>query len=162
MPDRFDAEQVARLRVALARVARALDRRARGGTLTGTQASVLATAAVRGPVRITELAEIEGVNPTMLSRIVGKLEAAGLLARRPDPQDGRAALVEATAEGVALHARLRAERTRLIAEHLAAVPDPAHTAALLAALPALEALAASLTARPVPSSAASAATPENP
>lgn len=146
MPDRFDAEQVARLRIALGRVARGLDRRARGEALTRTQASVLATAAVHGPVRITELAEIEGVNPTMLSRIVGKLEAAGLLARRPDPQDGRAALVEATAEGARLHAQVRAERTRLIAEHLAAVPDPAHTAALLAALPALEALGASLIA----------------
>ena len=32
-----------------------------------------------------ELAEIEGLNPTMLSRLVGKLEAAGLVQRRRAP-----------------------------------------------------------------------------
>ena len=78
----FDAEDVARLRIAVTRITRVLDRQSRGHTLTGTQASVLATAARLGPLRITELAEIEGINPTMLSRIVGKLEEAGLLHRR--------------------------------------------------------------------------------
>ena len=95
----IDADDVARLRIALARIARVLDRQSRGHTLTGTQASVLATAARLGPVRITELAEIEGINPTMLSRIVGKLEDAGLLHRRADPDDRRAALVEPTDRG---------------------------------------------------------------
>lgn len=149
----MDEESVARLRVALGRISRALDRQTRGDTLTRTQASVLATAVRLGPVRITELAVVEGVNPTMLSRIVAKLEGAGLLARRPDPADGRAALVEPTTEGTALHLRLRAERTRLLAEHLAGLPD---AAALLAALPALDALARSLSTAP------GAATPEPP
>ncbi len=145
-----DAEAVARLRVALTRIARVLDRQSRGHELTRTQASVLATAARRGPVRITELAEIEGVNPTMLSRIVAKLEEAGLLQRRADPDDRRAALVKATAEGRALHHRLREERTRLLAEHLTELSD-GHAAALLAALPAIEALADALVAAEVTS-----------
>ncbi len=143
-----DAEDVARLRGALARIARALDRQTRGHVLTRTQASVLATAARLGPMRITELAEIEGVNPTMLSRIVAKLEDTGLLHRHPDPDDRRAALVEATAEGRALQRRLRDERTRLLAEHLARLPD-GHAADLLVALPAVEALADTLTSADV-------------
>ena len=142
------AEDVARLRIALARITRVLDRQSRGHTITGTQASVLATAARLGPVRITELAEIEGINPTMMSRIVGKLEDAGLLHRRPDPDDRRAALVEPTAPGRELQRHVREERTRLLAEHLAALPT-GHADGLLDALPHLEALAtALLTAQP--------------
>jgi DNA-binding MarR family transcriptional regulator len=144
-----DAEDVARLRIALARIARVLDRQSRGHALTGTQASVLGTAARLGPIRISELAEIEGVNPTMLSRIVAKLEEAGLLHRHPDPDDRRAALVEPTAEGRALQQRLRAERSRLLAEHLAGLPAE-HADGLLAALPALEALADALVNAKVP------------
>jgi DNA-binding MarR family transcriptional regulator len=141
----MDAEDVARLRIALARIARVLDRQSRGHALTGTQASVLGTAARLGPIRISELAEIEGVNPTMLSRIVAKLEESGLLHRHPDPDDRRAALVEPTAEGRALQQRLRDERSRLLAEHLAELPQE-HEAGLLTALPALEALANALVA----------------
>lgn len=149
MSDRFDADDVARLRVALGRIARRLDRQSRGDrspgdTLTHTQSSVLATVAFRGPLRISELADIEGVNPTMLSRIVGKLEESGLLHRRPDPDDGRAALVGTTPAGHDLHRRVKAERTRLLAGRLATMPDGA-AARLLAALPALEDLAQALT-----------------
>lgn len=142
-------EDIARLRIALARIARALDRQSRGQTLTGTQASVLATAARLGPVRITELADVEGINPTMLSRIVGKLEDAGLLHRRADPEDRRAALVEPTEAGREVQRRAREERTRLLAERLAALPDD-HAAGLLAALPHLEALASALLTAPTP------------
>lgn len=143
MPDRFDEDDVARLRIALARIARLLDRQTRGDSLTRTQVTTLATVARLGPMRISELAEFEGVNPTMLSRIVGKLEERGLLHRSPDPDDGRAARVQATTEGQELTLRLRAERTQLLAQHLAAIPD-ADAAAMLAALPALEALGESL------------------
>ena len=144
----FDAEDVARLRIAVTRITRVLDRQSRGHTLTGTQASVLATAARLGPLRITELAEIEGINPTMLSRIVGKLEDAGLLHRRSDPDDRRAALVEPTEAGRELQRHVREERTRLLAEHLTGLPN-GHATGLLDALPALEALAtALLTAQP--------------
>jgi DNA-binding MarR family transcriptional regulator len=139
----IDADDIARLRIALARIARVLDRQSRGQTLTGTQASVLATAARLGPVRITELAEIEGINPTMMSRIVGKLEDAGLLHRRADPDDRRAALVEPTTAGRELQRHAREERTRLLAERLRALPA-AHADGVLDALPHLEALATAL------------------
>ena len=146
MPNTFDTDDVARLRIALAQIARVLDRQSRGDSLTRTQASVLATAARCGPVRLSELAETEGVNPTMLSRIVGKLEESDLLQRRTDPGDGRAALVEVTETGHALHLRLRDERTQLLTVRLATLPRP-RAVELLAALPALEALADELMQR---------------
>jgi DNA-binding MarR family transcriptional regulator len=145
--DAFDAEDIARLRIALGRISRFLDRRSRGDQLSRTQASVLASVARFGPIRLSELADIEGVNPTMLSRIVGKLDDAGLFARRPDPADGRAVLVEVTDAGRAEQLRLRAERTELLNAHLAALPA-ARAAELLAALPALECLADELAPHP--------------
>jgi DNA-binding MarR family transcriptional regulator len=144
--DGFDAEDVARLRIALGRISRFLDRQSRGDRLTRTQASVLASVVRLGPIRLSELADIEGVNPTMLSRIVAKLEDAGLLRRRPDPADGRAVLVEATDLGRTEQRRLRAERTELLTARLAALPS-AQATELLAALPALESLADELAPR---------------
>lgn len=146
MSTTFDEEDVARLRVALGRIARTLDRQSRGDTLTRTQASVLGTVARCGPIRLSELADIEGVNPTMLSRIVGKLEDTDLLHRRPDPVDGRAALVEVTTGGAALHGRLLAERTQLLSSRLAGMPEE-RAVELLGALPALESLAEQLAAK---------------
>jgi DNA-binding MarR family transcriptional regulator len=139
----LDDDEVARLRIALARISRHLDRQARGDTLTRTQTSVLGTVIRLGPLRISELAEVEGINPTMLSRIVAKLEDTGLLHRRPDPADGRAALVGITDEGRAAGLRLRAERTRLLTARLTTMPGT-HAEELLAALTALEALAEAL------------------
>jgi DNA-binding MarR family transcriptional regulator len=139
------ADDVARLRVALARGARWLERASQaedpsGGELSRTQLSVLGTVVRCGPVRLGELAEVEGVNPTMLSRVVAKLDDAGLLTRATDPADRRAATVAATEVGAAQHLRMRAARDRLLAERVAALPaaDREH---LAAALPALEALA---------------------
>ena len=147
MTDAFDAEDIARLRIALGRISRFLDRQSRDSRLTRTQASVLGSVTRHGPMRLSELADIEGVNPTMLSRIVGKLEDAGLFVRRPDPADGRAVLVEVTDSGRAEQLRLRAERTELLNARLAALPA-ARGAELLAALPALESLADELAPRP--------------
>jgi DNA-binding MarR family transcriptional regulator len=144
MTDTFDDDAVTRLRIALARISRLLDRQSRGDALTRTQASVLATVARLGSVRLSELADVEGVNPTMLSRIVAKLEDGGLLHRNPDPDDRRAARVQCTDVGRAEHLRLRTQRTQLLSARLATLPD-AHAAELLAALSALESLADQLT-----------------
>ena len=144
MTETFDNDDVIRLRVALTRIARLLDRQSQGASLTRTQASVLATVVRLGSVRLSELADVEGVNPTMLSRIVAKLEDRGLLHRNPDPDDRRAARVECTGVGRAEHLRLRAERTQLLRARLATMPGP-HATELLAALPALESLADQLT-----------------
>ncbi len=140
-----DDELVARLRTALFRTTRLIQRRDPASTdpevdLTRTQLSVLASAARLGPLGLSELAQVEDVNPTMLSRIVAKLDDAGLIERTADPQDRRAARVQVTPAGHALHLRLRAARTLRLSERLAEL-TPTHRETLLAALPALEELA---------------------
>ncbi|CAM3024699.1 MarR family winged helix-turn-helix transcriptional regulator [Prescottella defluvii] len=139
MTSLFDEDEVSRLRVALGRISRQVDRQTSGGELTKTQFSILTTAVRRGPIRASEMAEIETLNPTMLSRMIGKMEAAGLLMRSADPDDGRAVVVAATPEGIALHTALRDKRTQVFAEYLAQLPET-DTRDLLHALPALEAL----------------------
>jgi DNA-binding MarR family transcriptional regulator len=139
-------ETAARLRTAVGRLARRIRPTRVGADLTLTEATVLASAARNGPVGLSWLAREEGMNPTMLSRVVWRLEDAGLLARRPDPRDRRAALVDATPAGRQLHERIRAERTDALSqliEHLGAD----ERAALDAALPVLEQLARDLKER---------------
>jgi DNA-binding MarR family transcriptional regulator len=154
MADTFEAEDVARLRIALGRTNRLLERSIASGGLTRTQLSVLGTVTRRGPIGIGELAEIEGVNPTMLSRVVAKLDEAGLIRRQPDPDDGRAARVQVTDAGQAMHSRLQQERTDVLTAMLRALP-PGHSGEILAALPALEALVEQIAARPVEPSSGS-------
>ena len=114
-----------------------------GAGLTPTELSILATITRRGSLRLTELAEIERVNPTMLSRMAARLVEGGLISREADADDRRAARVEATVAGVALHERIRAERTASLAAHLDELTGD-DMRALVAALPALEALAEGL------------------
>ena len=52
-----------------------------------------------GVSSIGRLAEAERVRPQSMAQTVADLEAAGLISRRPDPDDGRRALVELTAQG---------------------------------------------------------------
>ncbi len=142
-----DVEAVARLRIALARVSRRLRSVPAGQGLTPTQLSVLAAVVRGGTVRLSELAASEDVNPTMLSRVVAKLEADGLLTRTPDGADARAVVVTASTAGRRRHERIRAERTQAVIGVLAGL-DADHVRALLAAIPALEELASALQERP--------------
>jgi DNA-binding MarR family transcriptional regulator len=136
----MDSELVARLRGVISRLARELNETSTGADLTPTQYSVLALVHVRGPIGLTELTELEGLNPTMLSRIVKVLDERGLILRLPDPNDLRAARVAATPEGARVHELIREQRTRVLAECLERLPAPTADQ-LLAAVPAMEALA---------------------
>ncbi len=136
-----------RMRTVITRLGRRLRRTAAGGDLSPSQYDVLATIVRRGPLRLSELAVIEGLNPTMLSRIVGKLETDGLVRRTQDRSDGRVAHLAATAEGRKLHERILRERTEtlnLLLDNL----DQDQRQALVQALPVLESLAEALRDRP--------------
>ena len=105
----MDTELVARLRAVIPRLARVLNDTSTDEDLTPTQYSVLALVRVRGPIGLTELTELEGLNPTMLSRIVKVLDERGLIRRMADPGDLRAARVAATPAGEQVHDRVRAQ-----------------------------------------------------
>ena len=62
----------------------------------------LALSLEHGERRLGELAAQRGVNQSVVSRQVGELEARGLVVRRVDPADARAALVGLTAAGRAV------------------------------------------------------------
>jgi DNA-binding MarR family transcriptional regulator len=145
----MDTELVARLRAVIPRLARVLNDTSTGEDLTPTQYSVLALVRGRGPLGLTELTELEGLNPTMLSRIVKALDERGLIRRMQDPGDMRAARVAVTAEGEQVHERIRQQRTIVLSECLHGLP-PDTAARLLAAVPDLEVLAESLKPMPRP------------
>jgi DNA-binding MarR family transcriptional regulator len=98
---------------------------------------------MRGPLSLAELTELEGINPTMLSRVIGKLDEYGLLKRLRDPDDFRAARVEVTPKGRGAYERITAQRSAVISESVSGLPG-GQQAALFAALPALENLAEDL------------------
>src|SRR5882757_1303520 len=53
----------------------------------------------QGPASVSDLAAAEKVRPQSMAQTVGELESDGLVERRPDPDDGRRALVELTTAG---------------------------------------------------------------
>jgi len=142
----MDSDTVIRLRRVVLRLARQLNAASVGEGLTPTQASVLGVVTGRGPISLAELAEIEGLNPTMLSRVVGKLDSFGLIRRLRDPDDFRAARVEGTPQGRDAYERVSAQRAAIISECVVGLPAE-QADALVAALPALENLASGLRAR---------------
>src|SRR5580698_2198176 len=99
----MDAELVARLRGVIPRLARELNDTSTGEGLTPTQYSVLALVRSRGPLGLAELTDLEGLNPTMVSRIIKVLDEGGLIRRTPDPDDMRAARLEITPAGAQMH-----------------------------------------------------------
>jgi DNA-binding MarR family transcriptional regulator len=145
-----DLDSASRLRMAVGRLSRRL-RQTTAGTaagLTPTRISVLLNVVRSGPVRLGDLAESEGLNPTMLSRVVAELVEARLLERSSDEGDRRAAWVEATASGRRLAERMRRERTDALNVALTALSEEERRQ-VEAALPALETLAEGLKGRRV-------------
>ncbi|HUA70250.1 MAG TPA: MarR family transcriptional regulator [Solirubrobacteraceae bacterium] len=141
----FDTETTPRLRAVIGRLSRRLrptDAAVAAG-LTPTKISVLLHVARAGQVRLSELSEAEGINPTMMSRVIAALTEAGLVERASDPGDRRAALVEASKAGQKLAERIRRERTDALNVALEGL-DERERSQIEAALPALERLAEQL------------------
>jgi DNA-binding MarR family transcriptional regulator len=134
-----DADVADRLRAAIGRLARRLRPTVAASGLTPSQISILFTIARRGPLGLSELAELEAMNPTMLSRIVAQLSELGLIQRDARSDDRRAGVVTATAAGRRVRERVHRERAEALGSHLHALGED-DRARLLAALPALERL----------------------
>lgn len=128
-------ELAGRLRAVVPRLHRAL--RQQTAELTATQASVLGSVARCGPIRLSDLADVERLSGAMISKVVANLEAADLIERLSDPDDGRVTLVRISAHGAEWLEAGRERRDRWLVERLATLDD-AELAALTAAIPALE------------------------
>lgn len=137
------AEPTERLRAVIGRLSRRLRPTLAGSGLSPSQISVLFTIVRLGPLGLSELAEIESLNPTMLSRITAQLCDAGLIVRSADPGDRRSANVAATPAGRRIRERIHRERTRALGAIVEEL-DASEREALWEALPVLESLAARL------------------
>jgi len=131
------------IRSVIGRLARGLRQAGSQSDLSPSQYEVFGTIARRGDLKLSELAAIEGINPTLLSRIVAKLEADQLVTRTPDADDRRVAHVVPTAKGRRRYEQIRNARTDAVSLAIAGLTD-AERRALAAALPVLESLAGTL------------------
>ena len=120
----------------IARTARRL-RQESGVDLSPSLTAALGTIERRGPLTPSELAACERIQRPTATRVVARLEDAGLVARAADPTDGRSSLVSMTPEGRALLKRLRANKDAFLARRLEAL-DPEELAALERAADILE------------------------
>jgi DNA-binding MarR family transcriptional regulator len=91
-----------------------------GDGLTRARLSALALLVLGGPRTLGDLAAAERVRPPTMTRLVHAMEADGLVARRPNPDDGRSIIIRATAHG---EAQLELGRARQIAPLAEAISD---------------------------------------
>jgi DNA-binding MarR family transcriptional regulator len=106
-----------RLRPLIARLARRMRQEA-GGELTASQSAALVTIDCHGPLTPSELAARERIQRPTTTRLIARLEEAGLISRTADPGDRRSSLVSATPAGSALLVKQRARRDAYLAARL--------------------------------------------
>jgi DNA-binding MarR family transcriptional regulator len=87
-----------------------------------SEAGVLGTLS-RGPRRITDLAEQEGLAQPTMTLLVKRLEERGWVARERDASDGRAVLVSLTSTGSAALEETRAGYRAVLQRHLDSMSD---------------------------------------
>ena len=91
--------------------------------LTPSLLSALAVVHVQGPLTLGALAQLEGIAPPTVTKIVAKLQDQGLVERSTDPSDRRVSRVVTTDEGEQLLARSRARKTAWLAARLGDLPS---------------------------------------
>ncbi|MEW9918261.1 MarR family winged helix-turn-helix transcriptional regulator [Marimonas sp. MJW-29] len=73
---------------------------------------VLALVKARGPCRASDIADLLFMDKSQASRVIKALLKAGLVQNLPDPNDGRAVALRATAKGEKLYGEVMAEVLR--------------------------------------------------
>jgi DNA-binding MarR family transcriptional regulator len=139
MPTRAHADAAARLRLAIARLARQM-RQQNVGDLTLSQWSALVTVELHGRLRIGDIADREGVSAPTATRLVASLEERGLLQRETDESDRRSSHVSITADGRRQLEEFRQASTAKLAQRLSTLSEM-DVKRLLEVLPLLEQLA---------------------
>ena len=101
----------------------AMDRELVDYGLTTQQATVLVMARVHGERGIGHLAEPLGTDTAGLTRLIDRLEAKGLVARRNSDRDRRAVVIELTPAGEELIPHLTSAFRRVHQRLLEAMPE---------------------------------------
>jgi MarR family transcriptional regulator, transcriptional regulator for hemolysin len=102
------------------------EQRARAASLglTRAQAAVLANLARQQGTNQVSLAQILELEPITLARLLDRLQAAGLIERRPDPKDRRAHLLYLTQSAFPLLDRIFALAAAVREDALAGISEP--------------------------------------
>ena len=125
-----------RLRLDISRMARRLRQEA-GAELSPSQTAALVTIERHGPLTPSELAQRERVQRPTVTRVLARLEEAGLVDRAADPTDRRSSLVSISGDGRALLKSVRARKDAYLARRIDAL-EPADREALDRAAAILE------------------------
>jgi DNA-binding MarR family transcriptional regulator len=126
------------LRVVLGQLVRRLRTEHR---LSMTHGAVLGRLDREGARSTSDLAAAEHVRPQSMAQTVSELEADGLVSRRPDPADGRRALLELTDMGLEVLEAERREREGWLIRAIAEGLGEREQQALAHAVPVLRRLA---------------------
>nr|WP_296069579.1 MarR family transcriptional regulator [uncultured Actinoplanes sp.] len=117
--ERVAADELAKtLREAIQRLNRRIRQARPIGDLTFSQLSALTSLQLAGALTPRELADTERVQPPTMTKIVGKLEERGLVARTPHPTDGRQVILAPTEQGRAIYAQYEQARNQWLAVQL--------------------------------------------
>lgn len=106
-----------------------------------SQGAVLGRLDREGAQSVSDLAHAERVRPQSMAQTVSELEADGMVARHPDPDDRRRSLVELTEPGRLTLARDRGRREGWLAQAIATGLSPSEQALLRDAVDLLRRLA---------------------
>jgi DNA-binding MarR family transcriptional regulator len=116
MNDRESRELAERLILASVRLIRRLRAQDDEASLSGPEASALAVVVHSGGVTLGELAGIEQVGPSAITKVAKQLEKARLVIRTTDSNDRRVQRLRPTPSGKALLARGQARHVKPVAE----------------------------------------------
>jgi len=131
-------------RISLGRTAARNRAELSGVDLSRPAVSILATLHLSGAMRLSTLSTLTHLEAPLVSREIRQLETEGYVSRVADPDDGRAAIVEATELGHETFLRYRTTTDAIVAETFADWNDED----LLGLVADLERLEASFTRAP--------------
>jgi DNA-binding MarR family transcriptional regulator len=114
------------------------------GELTLPENSALTRLSRNGPATSSALAKLEQISPQSMGATLASLETRGLVARHPDPRDGRRVVLSVTEAGQQVLQDKRNARTQQLAVALSARFTPAEIRQLAELAPLLERLAQSI------------------
>lgn len=137
-------EVAAALRVSIGLLLRRMRQVRPDGELSLPETSALTRLDRSGPATSSALAKEEQISPQSMGTTLAALEARGLVARQPDPDDGRRAVLSLTEAGQQVLQDKRSARVARLAQALSSAFTPAELSQLKAAAPLLERLAHSI------------------